>query len=285
MSTLTKILVVLIALSSIFLCGITVTYVGSATDYKKAYDERRDDIQSLKSDKVGLEEQIDNLTKQLDAATTTLSNRTEELQTENDVIKNQLKQVETELSVSRDTLEKNSIILADNAKTVEMNNSLTKQAKEEAAKLLDEQRANTTKINQLQDEVVTLNATIAQLEKDNKRLIEEKTKIQNDLDRSLMAAGKRTGIPSTSEFQTAPAIRDLDLEGVIMEVKPEESLASISIGSAHGVKNNMRFHVIRNNAFVCDIVVSKVDADQASGHLDLVTNGMPKAGDKVKTNL
>ena len=45
----------------------------------------------------------------------------------------------------------------------------------------------------------------------------------------------------------------------------------------------MRFHVIRNNSFICDIVITKIDADQSSGYLDLVT-AMPKAGDIVKTN-
>lgn len=35
MSTLTKILIVLLTLSSIFLCGIVVTYVANAEDYKQ----------------------------------------------------------------------------------------------------------------------------------------------------------------------------------------------------------------------------------------------------------
>ena len=37
MSPLTKILIVLLTLSSIFLCGIVVTYVGNADNYKEQY--------------------------------------------------------------------------------------------------------------------------------------------------------------------------------------------------------------------------------------------------------
>ncbi len=284
MSTLTKILVVLLTLSSIFLCGITVTYVGTATNYKKAYDDIYRNNQSLKSDNANKAEQINTIQANLDTATNSLSNIVDKHQREIEDLNTQLTQKKTDLEVAQKKLENNNTIISDYTKTVEMNDNLRKDAQKQVATLLDEQRANTTKISELQDMVVNLNATIAQIEKDNKRLIEEKTKLQNDLDRSLMAAGKRTGVTASSDLDTAPAIRDIDLEGVILEVRPEDSLASISIGSANGVRNNMRFHVIRNNSFVCDIVISKVDADQASGYLDLITS-MPKAGDKVKTNL
>jgi peptidoglycan hydrolase CwlO-like protein len=284
LSTLTKILVVLLALSTIFLSGITVTYVGSATNYKKAFDERRSENQSLKSDKTDMEEQIADLQAKLDDASNNLSSTKIKHDTELATKDSQLAQAVTELGVARKALENNNTMLANNVETVRKNDEARKQAQEEVAKMLEMQISNTSKINQLQDQIVNLSATIAQLEKDNKRLIEEKTKIQNDLDRTLMASGQRTSIPSISDFQTAPAIKDINLEGVVLEVKQEDSLVSISIGSANGVKNNMRFHIIRNNSFVCDVVVTKVDADQASGYLDLVTDKMPKAGDKVKTN-
>ncbi len=284
MSTLTKILVVLLALSTIFLSGIMVTYVSSATNYKKAFDKRLSENQSLKSKNTEMVERVANLEKERDDAINNLSSTKIEYDTKLATKDSQLAQAETELGVIRKTLENNNTMLANNAETVRKNDEARKQAQEEVAKLLELQNANTSKINQLQDEIVNLSATIAQLEKDNKRLIEEKTKIQNDLDRTLMASGQRTAIPSTSDFQTAPAIKDINLEGVVLEVKSEDSLVSISIGSANGVRNNMRFHIIRNNSFVCDVVVTKVDADQASGYLDLVTDKMPKAGDKVKTN-
>ena len=42
MSTLTKILIVLLTISSIFLCGIVVTYVANAENYRKNYlDQKR----------------------------------------------------------------------------------------------------------------------------------------------------------------------------------------------------------------------------------------------------
>ncbi|MBN2588278.1 MAG: hypothetical protein JXA96_00315 [Sedimentisphaerales bacterium] len=290
MSTLTKILVVLLTLSSIFLCGITVTYVGTATNYKKAYDARNKDIQSLKSDNAYKAEQVNTIQANLEATTNTYSSQIEDYKNEVDSLNTEIFQLSSDLADAQTRLENATAILSDNVKTVEMNNKLRENAEIKVADLLDQQRANTNKINELQEQVVSQNATIAQLENEKKLLIDEKTKLQNNFDQTLLSANKRSvspfgGIPATSNSaEMAPATKDIDLEGVILEVRPDDSLVSISKGSAHGVKKNMRFHVIRNNSFVCDVVVSTIDADQSSGYLDLVSNIMPKAGDKVKTN-
>ena len=58
MSTLTKILIVLLTLSSIFLCGIVVTYVANADNYRQKYNQIKSDIDSLRK-------KADNLTKQV----------------------------------------------------------------------------------------------------------------------------------------------------------------------------------------------------------------------------
>ena len=43
MSNLTKVLIVLLTISSIFLCGIVVTYVANADNYRQKYDNLRND--------------------------------------------------------------------------------------------------------------------------------------------------------------------------------------------------------------------------------------------------
>lgn len=289
MSTLTKILIVLLTLSSIFLCGITVTYVGTANNYKKLYDSRRNDINALERERDGLKTTVNDLNKTINDNKISHDSALDTLREEINDTRAELQQTKNDLDDAQTRLENATAVLSDNSKTIEMNNKLTKEAKDEVARLLNEQSANTLKIQQLTDQVVSQGATIEQLQNDKKRLIEEKTKIQNELDKNLQLAGLISTTPSpvtatTGLVQMSPAVKDIDLEGVIIEVRPQDSLAAISIGSANGVKNNMRFHVIRNNAFVCDIVITKTDADQSSGYLDLITNTMPKAGDKVKTN-
>ena len=281
MSTLTKILIVLLTLSSIFLCGITVTYVGSANNYQKAHEAIKKSNQSLTDDMEYLQQRYEELEAQRDSIAAQRESNMADLQQENNDIKVELKLCQEDLKNAQDRHENALAIVSDYSKTVEKNNILREEAEKKVTELLDQQRANTMKINELQEQVVSQNATIAQLEEEKKILNEQKTKLQNQLDNNLLLSNKRSVLGDISATDIS-GIKDLDLEGLIMEVRPEDSLASISIGSAHGVKRNMKFHVVRNNTFICDVVITKVDADQASGYLDLVTK-MPKAGDKVKT--
>ncbi len=144
-------------------------------------------------------------------------------------------------------------------------------------------------IDALQSKLVEQLTAIDQLNVDKKRLIEEKTQLQNKLDQYLQVAGQRAFVPEpvtmpTDPAKAAPAVRALDLAGVIQEVKLNDSLVSISIGSAAGVKDGMRFHVIRDNKFICDIVIFSTNADQSSGFFELASENKPRPGDIVKTN-
>ena len=49
MSTLTKTLIILLTLTSIFLCGIVVTFVAYGEDYKQKNDNLKKDLQAAKS--------------------------------------------------------------------------------------------------------------------------------------------------------------------------------------------------------------------------------------------
>jgi hypothetical protein len=65
-------------------------------------------------------------------------------------------------------------------------------------------------------------------------------------------------------------------------------LAEISIGSADGVREGMRFHLTRGDQFICDLVVLDVLPDKAVGWLDLIeeqSQNPPQIDDRVSTNL
>jgi len=64
----------------------------------------------------------------------------------------------------------------------------------------------------------------------------------------------------------------------------KNSLATVSTGSADGVKEGMRFHVTRGDEFICDILIIDVDTEKAVGVLELVQQP-PKVGDNASTNL
>jgi hypothetical protein len=64
----------------------------------------------------------------------------------------------------------------------------------------------------------------------------------------------------------------------------KNKVAAISIGSAAGVREDMKFHVTRGDRFICDILIFDVDPEKAIGILDLVQTD-PQAGDLAATNL
>ncbi|MBN1973622.1 MAG: hypothetical protein JW787_08275 [Sedimentisphaerales bacterium] len=289
MSTLTKILIVLLTLSSIFFCGIVVTYVGNAANYKKAYDERRSTISSLTATNEDFTAQINNLKDQMSNNKITHDSAMEKLQKELDDKGVELENYKRDLKDAAARLENNNAILLDNAKTVEMNNQLRKNAENKIAELEALKTNNLNQIKELTDAIFAKDALIDQHSTEIKRLIEENTRLQNILDGNLQLTSQRIIAPAPvtepQDFaKITPPMTTLGLEGVITEVKLQDSLASISIGSADGVREQMKFHVIRNNKFVCDLVILNVNADQASGYLELVSDTAPRAGDIVKTN-
>jgi cell division protein FtsL len=289
LSTLTKILIVLLTVSSIFLCGIVVTYVGSATNYKKEWQQRESNIRSLTLQKEDLEKEVNGLNQTISDNAITHSGRIDALTEEIKQLTTESDKYKIDLEVARTRIDDNASVLSDNLQTVATNNQLVKEAKARVAELETLKTTNEEKINDLTDRIMSQDAELEQSNAEIKRLTELNTQLQNQLDQNLRQVGKTAVMPAAvtqvpGPAQAVPPVTDLDLEGVVSEVKANDSLASISIGSANGVKQGMVFHVVRNDEYICDIVIFSADADQASGYFDLVNEDIPRAGDIVKTN-
>ncbi|GAH62796.1 unnamed protein product, partial [marine sediment metagenome] len=81
-----------------------------------------------------------------------------------------------------------------------------------------------------------------------------------------------------------PVARKIGLNGLVTAVDLKNSVAEISIGAAHGVREDMRFYVIRGDEFICEIRIHHVDTERAVGELRLVQK-QPSIGDSVTANL
>ena len=133
-------------------------------------------------------------------------------------------------------------------------------------------------------------AVIAMLDEKAKRLLEEKSELQSRLDQLLQPIGKKAAAPMPVTQVKAiarpaePPARDIALQGLVTAVNLKNSMASIFIGTADGVREGMKFHVTRGDEFLCDILIIDVDAEEAVGILDLVQQ-QPRVGDNVSTNL
>ena len=292
MSTLTKVLIVLLTLSSIFLCGIVVTYVANAENYRQMYNRLRVEKDAAVKNKEQAEKNFDDINAEMKRQKTELGGEIAALEREKGELDTKLKEAERQVAALIEEAGKWKAITRDFTDTNEKQRQLLEDTLAKLKTIEAEQIQSDQEIKETTAALIEKMAIIATLEKQSKQLLEEKTALQNRLNQLLQQAGKAVAAPERvttvkEKAQVALPTVDISLNGLISAVDLENSLAEISIGAASGVKQNMRFHVTRADKFICDIVILDVEPEKAIGTLELmdVTKEQPKAGDNVSTNL
>jgi len=294
LSTLTKVLIVLLTVFSIFLCGIVVTYVANAENYKKQYEQTYTQLSSARENERNAQKQLKEKITEADEQIATLKEQINSLSIRNEKLQAEIDNSERQ----KLSLEQRLDSMAAAVKAANQTASLQTQLFENAQKELETTRTQQIEQeNELKQTTTTLNermAIISQLRKDNKRLLEEKAELEAKLNQSFREYGKTITptIPVTPKQEiaqpvTQPVTKEIGLKGSITNIDLKNKMASISIGSAHGVKEGMKFHVTRGAQFICDILIFDIQPEQAVGILELLeaTKQQPQVGDRVSTNL
>lgn len=300
MSTLTKVLIVLLTVFAIFLCGIVVTYVANAENQRERADK--------------LQQQWQSARQKQEAAIAS----EEKLKQDTEALKADLGKQLTALTVLRDQLgaqidgikrENTQLVqkLTDMAAVVQTANETLARVRDQAAvaeqevKNLRADQANRNKeLEETTQALMERTAVVADLQRKNRQLIEEKQGLETQINQVLQQYGKAPARPRTITAQRAiaqpvqqpqaptpvvqTATKDIGLNGRVTQVDMKNRVAAISIGTAAGVREEMKFHVTRGDRFICDILIFDVDAEKAVGVLDLVQTE-PQVGDLVATNL
>jgi chromosome segregation ATPase len=290
LSNLTKILIVLLTVSAIFLCGIVVTYIANANNYKEKCAKLSSDRAALEQEKESLNNQLKEKIQQKDDLEKSLSSQVASLKTKEDDLQTKITGIEREKAELLERVNSWASITKDFQATTDKQTQLLSTAQEDVKQLKTEQIKLSKELDQTSAAVVEKNALIEAAEAEKRRLIEEKADLQNRLDKIVQAGGKvaAAGAPVTQEKGNAmpaqPTNETINLKSQISEVDTKNSLATISIGSADGVKEGMKFHVTRGDEFICDVLIVNVDTEKAVGVLELVQQS-PKVGDNASTNL
>lgn len=290
MSTLTKILIVLLTLSSIFLCGIVATYVANADNWKQQYTslkhehdaavaKRRNAEKLLEQEKNKYrleEEELKAEITSLGIGLDSLKNKLAAAEREKDDLLLQVKDLGTALQASSETANQQTRLFEN------------KQAE------LSTVRADlinaSNDLKERTDELIEKMAIIDTLTAEKKQLEEKTAELVRQLDEQRLRLGQVTAPPKvvTTEPTMArpalPVVKPLGLQGLITAVDLNNSLAEISIGRAHGVKESMRFYVTRGDEFICELLIFFVDAERSVGILERV-RFQPKVGDSINTNM
>ena len=192
MSTLTKILIVLLTISSIFLCGIVVTYVANA-------DSDRDEYNTLKREADGLREREAAAIKERNEKdaelTRTLNEKNSEINALNiqiSTLKGQLKDAESKTANMLLRVDTFASEVKTLNKTYEDTAQLMRDAKDAFTKAEAERIKLSARLDETSQTLLEKLAIIQSLETDKKRLIEEKTELQARMDKLLQPVGKTT---------------------------------------------------------------------------------------------
>ena len=289
MSNLTKVLIVLVTLSAIFLCGIVVAYVANADSFKQKYDGQRNKLSALEQEKENLTKQLNEKIQQKDELEKSLTARIAEAKTEASDLKNKLNTAEREKAELLTKTTSMEAVVKDFSDTTNKQTETLNAALEEVKQLKQDEIKLKQELEQTSAALIEKTAIIDSLEAEKRRLIEEKADIQTRIDRMQMGGSTVASIQAVTPergYATAvtTSIEQINLKCRITEVDVRNSMASISIGSVDGVKEGMSFHVTRGDAFICDILITDVDTEKAVGVLQLVQQ-TPRVGDTAATNL
>ena len=290
MSNFTKTLIVLSTVLAIFLCGTVVTYVTNAGNYKQKYTKVQADMSASQKSEENALKQLNEEKDRKQQLEQQLNKTIADLQTSNTELKNSLDNSEREKAQLLQKVTSGASVVEGLTKTNEQQGTLLAEKLAELKKVEAQQIKDQKELNETTAKLIEKMAIIDTMETKIKRLIEEKTDLQGNLDKTLLPAGKEAATqPITANKSFAQPVQtavsdDIGLKGLITAVDMKNSMASVSIGAADGVKQNMKFHVTRGSEFICDLIILDVESEEAVGILDLVQQ-QPKVGDNISTNL
>jgi hypothetical protein len=286
LSTLTKILAVLLSLFAIFLCGLMVSYVGSANNYKTLYEGEQQARQAIQAENLSL---ADRFKEQVA--------KTEALVAKNDLEIQSLQDRINQLTVNLQQAEKLKLEYqsrADSWKGVMTGFEQSVSSMIDSLKLTRDQLENSRSDNiKIQKELDQKTASLYEklvelqrLEAERRRILEQKTDLEKNITQLTgNTAAQPAGVVTpqvSSQAKPTPVVTASAINGLISEIN--ESLVTLSVGTADGVEKGMVFHITRGSEFLCDVQVTDVDVNKCAGVLEMIQQ-RPKVGDTAATKL
>lgn len=286
MSTLSKVFVVLVSALSIFLCGAVVSFVARSEDWKAAYQSQMTIAEAAQVYAETSEE-----ARRRDIARYQEENRVlkETMQAYLDRISQLVRDFESQ-SRGRAESEQKAASAVSLSQAVQQSNQSLHEAQQALQKDLEESfriqttaEARTISLNQ---QLNNQRALVAQLDSKLRVQDENLHELENENERlrqrlQTMTVASNEFRPGKDPVSLAPiAPTGVPIRGEVLDV--EDELASISTGSASGVREGTRFHIVRGGRLLGSLEIQMVEPNKAAGRLyDLLGTVVP--GDAVTT--
>lgn len=295
MSTLTKVLIVLLTVFSIFLCGIVVTYVASAQNQREIARGWQTKVQGAERREADAQQQLEDEKKRAQDEKAKLNEQILAFDTQIKTLQGELDMAKRE----RDQWSQKAAGMAATAETTtaaaQQQTALFEAEHQKVATLEAENNNHRKELDETNQMLLEKMALIADLEGKIRQLTESYQEAENRLNQYLQQYGRIATRPATTvapkttvqPMALTPALtRTINLNGQVTAVNMATKLAEISIGAAAGVRPEMKFHIIRGDLVVADVLILETWPDKAVGSVIPLQQGMePRAGDRVATNL
>lgn len=283
MNILTKISVVFLVVASLVAMPVFINLAVAHANYKQAFLEQKEAYKRLESVNRQRQEQVARLSNELDQTRTAGTSRETALQARVDEMQLKNAQLNGQLTSMQQTI---SEIRSD---MVELKNSLkTEQAL--VAKLQGELQSAWDEQTRQQQELIRMGGLLKEeraraerLAKNNKVLREQAEDMRNTIEQLNTQVASAGQAPDVAEDDAMLAASpEQNITGTVTAV--QNNLASVNVGSAHGVKAGMKLIVYRGDQFVGNLKVEQVRVNESAGIM-VDKRLSPQQGDKVTSSL
>jgi len=299
LSTLTKVLIVLLTVFSLVASTIVVTFVANQENSRQRADKNKRDLDAAEKVRDNAQREQVDAKKAADVLVAKLEDEKNRLTRDLQAVREELDGLKRTKN-ALDTEHAGMMAAVQTATTGEQQQrALFVAAQKEVERLKAEQIQREAELKETNQMLLEKLALISDLDGKIRQLTQENQELGTRVNQYLTKYGQMATRPPTTVAQGSPGVqpaqpiatvaaqtRSIALNGQVTAVDLRGRLLEISIGTAAGVQKEMTFHVIRGDRFVADILIMEVWPDRAVGILDVVQTGLqPQAGDKVSTNL
>lgn len=262
-----------------------ITFVGNSNNYKAMYQSEKDLCVNAQAEMANIKSQSNEQLKKSDELKAKLESEIQRLEIENNSLtadKQKFERLAQQYQNQADSWKGVMAGFEQSVRNLQGSLDQTQQQLDEARTLNIKDRKD---LNQITADLYEKIVQLQDLEAERRRLLEQKTTLEEQLSTAGGAIKPMEITPVTPRNEAAtptPMVTSSNIQGLVTAVG--ESMVQLSVGSADGVKSNMVFHITRGDRFLCDLIVTDVDINKCAGMLELVQQ-RPQVGDTASTQL
>lgn len=262
-----------------------IVFVGSSDNYKKMYEEELNARKSSVANEAIMKNQYDEQITKSAELKTQLQNEIQLLEIEANGLKADKQKYERLAQEYQDKADSWKGVMTGFEQSVRNLQTSLDQTQQQLDTARSQGIKDQKELNQITADLYEKIVQLQDLESERRRLLEQKTALEDKLSSASTLIKPTEVIPVTQLNQSvrpASFVSSSNIQGLVVGIS--ESMVQLSVGTADGVKENMLFHITRGDRFLCDLVITDVDINKSAGVLELVQQE-PQVGDTASTQL